>query len=58
MDELDKIDTSVRRISLGDLALQDDCLLVYCAVAWLTCVLMCIRAITVSSKSRLGQVCN
>ena len=58
MDELNRIDTSVRRILLGDLALQDDCLLVYCAVPWQTRVLMCIRAITVSSKSRLGQVCN
>ena len=59
MDELYKIDTFillfmiVRRVLLSDLALQDDCLLVYCAVAWRTRVLVRMRAITVSSKSRL-----
>ena len=37
---------------LSDSALQDDCLLVYCAVVWRTCVLMCMCAITVSSKTR------
>ena len=41
----------VRRVLLSNLALQDDCLLVYCAVAWRTHVLMRTRAITVSSKS-------
>ena len=40
----------VRKVLLSDLALQDDCLLVYCAVAWRTCVLMHMRAITVSLK--------
>ena len=39
-----------RRVLLSDLGLQDDCLLVYGAVAWRTHVLMRMRAITVSSK--------
>ena len=38
---------------LSDITLQDNCLLVYCVVPWKTCVLMRMRAITVSSKSRL-----
>ena len=46
----------VRRVLLSDLALQDDFLLVYCVEAWQTCVLMRMRATTVSSKSRLQQV--
>ena len=59
MDELYKIDTFillfmiVNRVLLSDLALQDDCLLVYCAVVWQTRVLVRMHAITVSSKSRL-----
>ena len=40
----------VRRMLLSDLALQEDCLLVYCAVAWRTHVLMRMRAITASLK--------
>ena len=39
----------VRRMLSSYLALQDDCLLVYCAVAWQTRVLMRMRAVTVSS---------
>ena len=34
---------------LSDTVLQDDYLLAYCTVAWLACVLMRMRAITVSS---------
>ena len=40
------------RLLLSDLALQDDCLLVYCAIAWLARVLLHMHPITVSSKSR------
>ena len=40
----------VRRVLLSDLARQEDCLLVYCAMAWRTRVLMHMHAITVSSK--------
>ena len=45
-----------RRVLLSDLGLQDDCLLVYCTVAWQTCVLMRMRAITVSSKVDFDRV--
>ena len=42
-----------RRVLLSDLDLQDDCLLANGVVVWQTRVLMRMRAITVSSKSRL-----
>ena len=40
----------IRRVLLSDLALQDDFLLVYGAVAWQIRVHMCLRAITIFQK--------
>ena len=33
----------VRRMSLSDIALLDDCLLVYCVIEWQKCVFMCMH---------------
>ena len=40
---------------LSDTALQDNCLLVYCAVPWETFVLMCMCVITVSSEGDFNR---
>ena len=42
---------------LSDAALQNDCLLVYCAMAWRTRVFMCMCVNIFSSKSRFVIDC-